>query len=138
MINLFFHRTNTDWEKAAKLSFIENQINIAKSINSAVEFEHWYGILGLHLAEHGTEAKVRMLLDQLVGVPSGLNNSHASNQANDKYLVSFTNPSAIIIFNKICLFFFRESQSNGCFANCYPAFRRRRGGNASTLNIQSN
>lgn len=81
-------RSNTDWEKAAKLSFIENQINIAQSINSAVELEHWYGILGLHLAEHGTEAKVRMLLDKLVGVPNGLNSAHLTNQVDDKYLVS--------------------------------------------------
>lgn len=84
---MFLNRSNAEWEKAAKLSFIENQINIAQSINSAVELEHWYGILGLHLAEHGTEAKVRMLFDKLVGVPNGLNNSQVSNKADKKYLV---------------------------------------------------
>lgn len=128
-------RSNNEWEKAAKLSFIENQIHIAKSINSTVELEHWYGILGLHLAEHGTETKVRMLLDTLVGVPNG------SNQGDDTYLVSVCN-TVIWLYMKLLyecgfLLHFREFLNNDCCRNCWPVFSLRRAGNESTLNIRS-
>lgn len=60
-------RSNTAWQHAAKLSFIENQIKICESINSPAELEQWYSILGLHLAQHGQEKRIRLLLDDLLG-----------------------------------------------------------------------
>lgn len=61
------YRSNAAWQHTAKLSFIENQIKICESINSPVELEQWYSILGLHLAQHGNENRIRILLDDLLG-----------------------------------------------------------------------
>lgn len=64
---LFNFSAANEWQHVAKLSFIENQIKICESIGSSVELEHWYSILGTHLALHGTESRVRILLDDLLG-----------------------------------------------------------------------
>lgn len=49
------------------LSFIQNQIKITENINSPGEFRFWHTMLGFQLATHGTEEKVRQILDGLFG-----------------------------------------------------------------------
>lgn len=71
----------TNWQSSARLSFIENQIKICESINSPLELQHWYSMLGSHLAANGTEPRIRILLDDLLG-----STSHKKN----KILVSFS------------------------------------------------
>lgn len=51
------------------LAFVENQIKIAEMINSPPEMKHWYLMLGFQLAQHGTEEKIRQVLDSLLGSP---------------------------------------------------------------------
>lgn len=82
----FFHFSyySGDWENAAKLQFIENQIKICEEIHSPSELEYWYTILGTHLAQHGTETRVQNVLDELLG--SGL--KFASNTIPEKILVN--------------------------------------------------
>lgn len=63
-----FHSTNGAWRHAVKLQFIEDQIKICEAINSPKELEYWYSLLGLHLAQHGSEKRIRILLDDLLGV----------------------------------------------------------------------
>lgn len=86
----FVDRSNDDWKPTAKLSFIENQIKICESINSPVELELWYSTLGLHLAHHGTEKRIRILLDELLGSPMSLLISSKSqlNRKKDTILVT--------------------------------------------------
>lgn len=55
------------WQNIAKQSFVENQIELCKLINSPVELKHWYSMLGYHLSLHGTETRIRLLLDDLLG-----------------------------------------------------------------------
>lgn len=55
------------WQNIAKQSFIENQIELCKLINSPIELKHWYSMLGYHLSLHGTEARIRLMLDDLLG-----------------------------------------------------------------------
>lgn len=62
------HSTNGAWRNAVKLQFIEDQIKICEAINSPKELEYWYSLLGLHLAQHGSETRIRILLDDLLGV----------------------------------------------------------------------
>ncbi|XP_037028576.1 protein HIRA homolog [Bradysia coprophila] len=59
--------TSTDWQHVCKLSFIENQIKICEEIQSPMELQYWYAMLGSHLASHGTEKRIRFLLDDLLG-----------------------------------------------------------------------
>lgn len=59
--------TSTDWQHVCKLSFIENQIKICEAIQSPIELQYWYAMLGSHLASHGTEKRIRFLLDDLLG-----------------------------------------------------------------------
>lgn len=67
ILNLF--RLNSSWTHAAKLSFIENQIKTCIAIKSAIELEHWYSILGVHLSKHGEEKRIRTHLNDLLGTP---------------------------------------------------------------------
>lgn len=62
-----FNFSSSNWQITAKLSFIENQIKICEAINSPAELEQWYSTLGLHLAQHGPEKRIRLLLDDLLG-----------------------------------------------------------------------
>lgn len=68
---------NNDWQLHARLSFIEHQLRLCESVGTAVELEHWYAVLGGHLAEHGPERRIRLLLDELMGVPPALRNGEA-------------------------------------------------------------
>lgn len=72
--NAFFSdcRLNIPWKHAARLSFIENQIQTCVAIQSPAELEHWYSILGLHLSKHGEEKRIRTHLNDLLGTPEGL------------------------------------------------------------------
>ncbi|XP_055641271.1 protein HIRA homolog isoform X2 [Toxorhynchites rutilus septentrionalis] len=63
----FLENPNNGWQTSAMLAFVENQIKLAEMINSPREMQHWYLMLGFQLAQHGTEAKVRQVLDQLLG-----------------------------------------------------------------------
>ncbi|XP_055539121.1 protein HIRA homolog [Wyeomyia smithii] len=63
----FLKCTDNSWEIPASLAFVENQIKIAEMINSPTELKHWYLMLGFQLAQHGTEDKVRQVLDRLLG-----------------------------------------------------------------------
>lgn len=60
-------RTNGAWKSTIKLQFIENQIKICEEIKSPRELEYWYSMLGAHLSQYGTEKRVRVLLDDLLG-----------------------------------------------------------------------
>lgn len=71
----------------AKLSFIENQIKICESINSPIELEHWYSMLGTHLASHGSEFRIRILLDELLG-PT--HQSYTEKRTDNSILVCFS------------------------------------------------
>lgn len=42
------------------------------AIQSPVELEHWYSILGVHLSKHGEERRIRSHLDDLLGTPDVL------------------------------------------------------------------
>lgn len=85
----FFSATN-DWQHAAKLFFIENQIKICEAINSPGELQHWYSVLGAHLASHGTEPRIRTLLDKLLGPTHYQFKTH---RIAKRYLVRFNNLS---------------------------------------------
>lgn len=65
-------RSNISWKHAAKLTFIENQIQTCIAIQSPQELEHWYSILGIHLAKNGDEKRIRTHLKDLLGTPDGL------------------------------------------------------------------
>lgn len=66
------NRSNASWAHAARLSFIENQIETCVAIKSVIELEHWYAMLGVHLAKHGEEKRIRVHLDDLLGTPDNL------------------------------------------------------------------
>lgn len=70
-----------------KLSFIENQIKICEAIQSPIELQYWYAMLGSHLARHGTEKRIRFLLDDLLGPAHSFVN--ISNMSDRTILVSF-------------------------------------------------
>lgn len=63
---------NASWTHGARLSFIENQIRICIAIRSPIEMEHWYSVLGAHLAKHGDEKRIRTHLNDLLGTPDNL------------------------------------------------------------------
>lgn len=63
------NRINISWKHTARLAFIENQIKTCVAIQSPVELEHWYAVLGIHLAKHGEEKRIRSHLDELLGTP---------------------------------------------------------------------
>ncbi|XP_067639954.1 protein HIRA homolog isoform X2 [Eurosta solidaginis] len=65
-----------DWQSSAKLSFIENQIMLSEAINSPDELIFWYNMYAYQLAMSGTEQRLRLLLDDLLG-PSPRNVSAA-------------------------------------------------------------
>lgn len=65
----FLDNPNVNWQYEAMLAFVENQIKIAETINSPLEMKHWYLMLGFQLAQHGTETKIRQVLDSLMGSP---------------------------------------------------------------------
>ncbi|XP_029720254.2 protein HIRA homolog isoform X1 [Aedes albopictus] len=65
----FLDNPNVAWQFEAMLVFVENQIKIAETINSPTEMKHWYLMLGYQLAQHGTETKIRQVLDGLLGSP---------------------------------------------------------------------
>lgn len=54
-------------EAQSKISFIEHQIQLCETVKSSFELKHWYSMLGFQLASHGTEKKVRQVLDDLLG-----------------------------------------------------------------------
>ncbi|XP_036343366.1 LOW QUALITY PROTEIN: protein HIRA homolog [Rhagoletis pomonella] len=56
-----------DWQSSAKLNFIENQLMIAEAINSPEELIFWYNMYAYQLALSGTEQRLRILLDDLLG-----------------------------------------------------------------------
>lgn len=72
--------SSNDWQLHARLSFIEHQLRLCESVGTAVELEHWYAVLGGHLAEHGPERRIRLLLDELMGVPPALRNGEQRQQ----------------------------------------------------------
>lgn len=55
------------YEAQSKISFIEHQIELCTNVNSPVELRHWHSVLGYQLASHGTEKKIRQVLDDLLG-----------------------------------------------------------------------
>lgn len=65
------------YEAQSKISFIEHQIQLCESVNSPHELKHWYSLLGYQLASHGSEKKVRQVLDDLVGPIYSLQNDPA-------------------------------------------------------------
>lgn len=64
----------SNWQQNARLSFIEHQLRLSEAVGTAAELEHWYAVLGAYLAEHGPERRIRLLLDELMGVPPALQN----------------------------------------------------------------
>jgi protein HIRA/HIR1 len=62
------------FEAQSKISFIEHQIQLCEVVNSPLELKHWYSLLGFQLAKHGTEKKVRQVLDDLLGPIYSLQN----------------------------------------------------------------
>lgn len=75
-----FCRSSSSWQHTAKQTFIENQIELCKHINSPDEMKYWYSNLGYHLSCHGTETRIRLLLDDLLG-PVHLSLSSSSSSA---------------------------------------------------------
>lgn len=65
-------RITTSWKSAARLAFIENQIQTCIAIQSPAELEHWYSVLGGHLAKYCDEKRIRTHLDELLGTPDDL------------------------------------------------------------------
>lgn len=61
------YRSDNVHEAQSKISFIEHQIQLCKTVNSPLELKHWYSMLGYQLASHGTEKKLRQVLDDLLG-----------------------------------------------------------------------
>lgn len=77
-----FYRSASSWQSVGKQTFIENQIELCKEINSPEELRHWYSVLGYHLAFHGSEQRIRLLLDDLLGsfhLPSNRNRNIKKN-----------------------------------------------------------
>lgn len=64
----------SNWQQNARLSFIEHQLRLSEAVGTAAELEHWYAVLGAYLIEHGPERRIRLLLDELMGVPPALQN----------------------------------------------------------------
>lgn len=112
IIIIYFCSTNGTWRNTAKLQFIEDQIKICEAINSPAELEHWYSLLGLHLAQYGSETRIRILLDDLLGVAF----THSlealqSNRTTDTILVCLrTNKFRAISFYIYYIFTFYISQ----------------------------
>jgi protein HIRA/HIR1 len=69
--------SDDSWEAQSKLSFIEHQIKLCEKVNSPHELKHWYSTFGYYLATHGTEKKVRQVLDDLLGPIYSLQNDEA-------------------------------------------------------------
>jgi protein HIRA/HIR1 len=69
-----FCSSDETWEAQSKISFIEHQIKLCENVNSHQELKHWYSTLGYYLATHGTEKKVRQILDELLGPIFSLQN----------------------------------------------------------------
>lgn len=67
-MKFFYFRINISWQNAAKLTFIENQIQICISIQSPTELQYWYSVLGTHLAQYCDEKRIRVHLDDLLGM----------------------------------------------------------------------
>lgn len=67
-MGFFSSRINITWQNAAKLTFIENQIHICISIQSPTELQYWYSVLGTHLAQYCDEKRIRVHLDDLLGM----------------------------------------------------------------------
>ncbi|XP_059615006.1 protein HIRA homolog [Phlebotomus argentipes] len=65
--NNFVNVTAATWENVSQLTFIENQIQLCESIQSPAELKYWYSALGFHLANYGTEQRLRLTLDDLLG-----------------------------------------------------------------------
>uniref|UniRef100_A0A1B0CV75 Protein HIRA n=1 Tax=Lutzomyia longipalpis TaxID=7200 RepID=A0A1B0CV75_LUTLO len=63
----FVNVTATTWENVSQFTFIENQIQLCETIQSPAELKYWYSALGFHLAHHGTEQRLRLTLDDLLG-----------------------------------------------------------------------
>lgn len=74
MILNFPNRSDNVHENQSKISFIEHQIQLCVTVNSPVELKHWYSMLGYQLASHGSEKKVRQVLDDLLGPIYSLQN----------------------------------------------------------------
>lgn len=69
------------FEAQSKISFIEHQIELCTNVNSPVELRHWHSVLGYQLASHGSEKKIRQVLDDLLGpIQSLLNDEESRNQ----------------------------------------------------------
>ncbi|GAB0093518.1 Protein HIRA [Sergentomyia squamirostris] len=61
------------WENVSQFTFIENQIQLCETIQSAEELKYWYSALGFHLSHHGTEQRLRLTLDDLLGSVHSVN-----------------------------------------------------------------
>lgn len=85
------NRSNISWQSTARLSFIENQIKICESIRSPSELEFWYSMLGTQLVQHGTESRLRIYLDDLLGLPNAFFSADAQNEEANEILVSDNN-----------------------------------------------
>lgn len=74
----FSQRSDNVFEAQSKISFIEHQIRLCETVNSPVELKHWFSVLGYQLASHGTEKKIRQVLDDLLGPVYSLQNDPES------------------------------------------------------------
>ena len=83
------YRSDAPWTHAARLSFIETQIKTCIAIQSAIELEHWYSILGVHLSKHGDEKRIRTHLNDLLGTPDNLIELDGEEPAKETILVLY-------------------------------------------------
>ncbi|XP_063701187.1 protein HIRA homolog [Culicoides brevitarsis] len=54
------------WPHTMELLFLENQIKLCETLTSSDEIRFWYAALGTKLATHGTEQRIRKVLDGLL------------------------------------------------------------------------
>lgn len=81
----FHNRSDNIYEAQSKISFIEHQIQLCEVVNSPLELKHWYSMLGFQLASHGSEKKIRQVLDDLLGSIHSLQND-TEKRSNHKVL----------------------------------------------------
>lgn len=54
------------WPHTMELLFLENQIKLCETLTSGDEIRFWYAALGTKLASHGSEQRIRKVLDNLL------------------------------------------------------------------------
>lgn len=84
----FFDRSDNVHEAQSKISFIEHQIQLCETVNSPLELKHWYSMLGYQLASHGTEKKLRQVLDDLLGPIYSLQSEASAREAHNVLSIS--------------------------------------------------